>query len=249
MKQKGAEAGFPSVILLSVCILLAAVGGCRSTTPVLSTGEEQLSAAIRELTRPLPGPMAALYRLQVGSTRTLRLAVLADGDWGRMTISESFGSTLSIGAWDEAEGSRVLDMRDGCQLPPRGLAGELGLGEIPMKRIPLLLGGRIPLEEDDHLDFGRDPGEILIRSDHWQALIRLVPDPWRVCELRSGEFVVKLSDHSLSVPGRIETRDASGRLIRLDLLRLKWEIGRKPGALPELPLCPADSRLDDGRED
>ncbi len=249
MKREGLGAGFPSALLLSVLMLLAPAGGCRSTTAVLSTSEEQLSAAIRELTRPLPGPMAALYRLQVGSTRTLRLALLADGGWGRMTISESFGSTLSIGAWDEAEGSRILDMREGCRLRTTGLSGELGLGEIPIRRIPLLLGGRIPLEEDDHLDLGRDPGEILIRSAHWQALIRLVPDPWRVCEIRSGDFVVKLSDHSLSVPGRIETRDDSGRLIRLDLLRLRWEIRRKPGKLPEFPLCTADSRLDEGRKD
>jgi len=199
--------------------------------------QEHIQDGILKLRRALPGQMAALYRLKVGSTQTLRLALLAEKAWGRITISESFGSTLSIAAWDEAESPRFLDLRQGCRLPENDLAGLFGFSEIPLERLPLLLGGRLPVEEGDQLEFSKTSGELFVQAPKWKAALRLAPNPWRVVELRSGDFVIKLSDHSLSVPGRIETRDEDGRRVRLDLLRLQWKITRKPGELPELPLC------------
>jgi len=227
----------PVLLRAALCVSAAfLLVGCLSSRSGTSFLQWDLQEGLRQLRRPLPGPMAALYRLRVGSTSTLRMALLAEGEWGRMTISESFGSTLSITAWDVDQPARVLDMRHGCRIAGSALEGMPGISRIPMRRLPLLLGGRLPVEEGDRIDAGEN-GELIVDAASWHAVIRLEPDPWRVVEIRSGDFVITLADHSLSVPGRIETRDPEGRRIRLDLLRLKWEIARRPEALPELPLC------------
>ena len=225
----------PVLLRVALCVSVVFLpAGCLSSRSGTSFPQWDLQEGLRQLMRPLPGPMAALYRLRVGSTSTLRMALLAEGRWGRMTISESFGSTLSITAWDVDQPTRVLDMRHGCRISGSAIEGIPGLSRIPMRRLPLLLGGRLPVGEEDRIEIGTH-GELLVNSPSWNAVIYLEPDPWRVVEVRSGDYFVTLSDHSLSVPGRIETRDPEGRRIRLELLRLKWEIARRPGALPELP--------------
>lgn len=221
---------------LFLCCVVAAAG-CSSLKPVDAVGDIDLSSGMKLLSRPLPGPMAALYRLRAGSTGNLRLSLIADHEWGRMTVAESFGSTLSIVAW-EGGGSLplVLDMRHGCRLHQNDLAGVLGFSSIPVRRMMRLLGGRLPLEAGDQLERGSG-GKLRIEGRNWKGRLVLASNPWRVVRLNSGDFSVVLKDHTLSVPGRIEMEDLEGHRIRLDLLRLKWEIKRKPEELGDFPFC------------
>lgn len=197
--------------------------------------------AIEALTRPLPGDPAALYRMRVSSSGGLRIAMLTSGDAGRMTVSEPFGSAVSLTAWTGSGPPAFYDLREGCWLEASDLERVLGVAAMPLPQAVRLLGGRLPATADDRLS-GRDDGRIGIEGSGWSALVTLGAAPWRVLEVeeggsRKGRWRIVLGDHSLSVPGSLRVEDADGRWAELELVRLEWNDGVDLPALPDLPPC------------
>jgi len=222
--------------VVSLCVLAAAMTvGCRSVAPTVP--EARLAEARAELMRPLPGDMAALYRLRVRSSGGLRLSLLTSGDDGRLTVSESFGSALSVTAWSGGS-ARLFDLREGCQLEARNLAAALGAGGLPMPQAALLLGGRLPATAQDRVE--ARPSSFAISGDGWSCLARVAADPWRVLEVEEGSgegWRVTLDDHTGSLPGSVRLRNPDGQWAELALVRLEWKQGGKLPALPDLPAC------------
>jgi len=180
--------------------------------------------------------MAALYRLQLPSAGTLRMAILAWEDRGRLTISEPLGSTVSITAWEGRETPEIFDMRHGCKISRAAIREEMGMAGFPARRLVRLLAGRLPDLPGDRIAI--DGGDsVRIISPGWQARIVLAADPWRIIRIEGEDWEVTLDDHTSSLPGRLVIHDKEGRWARLELRRLKWEISREPGVLPDLPIC------------
>jgi hypothetical protein len=224
--------------------LLLVLSGCRSagTPAVLDRGSAQLAAD--ELSRPPSGDLGALYRLRVPSSGGLRLALLTRGELGRMTISEPFGSAVSLTAWGGAAAPEVFDLRAGCRLPAADLSAVLGVGSLPLAQAARLLGGRLPALPEDRVEID-EAGRLTLAGDWGSGIVTLAPDPWRVVSFaqqgvsEEASWKLRLDRHTLSVPGRIRVEGGDGRWAELELVRLEWdEIGELP-ALPQLPLCDA----------
>ena len=194
------------------------------------------------LTRPLPGDFAALYGLTVARSGGLRLSVVTAGDEGRLTISEPFGTAVSLTAWSARGPAVFFDMDEGCRRDVVDLEGVLGAGALPLHQAVRLLGGRLPVAPGDEITFS--DGLLHVRGIHWAAEIELAPDPWRVSEVSEVRadggvgWRLELGDHTSSVPGTIRLENSDGRWAKLDLKRLEWP---KNTSLPELPIfkpCP-----------
>ena len=101
----------------AVWLLVAAVmiTGCATTRPA-AFDPARLDEAMENLGRPLPGDMAALYRMRVPKTGGLRLTVITAGYDGRMTVSEPFGGAVSLTAWAAGNPTVFFDMDEGCRL-------------------------------------------------------------------------------------------------------------------------------------
>jgi hypothetical protein len=204
--------------------------------------QSRLADGVAALTRPLPGDLAALYRMRVPKTGGLRLAVATSGDEGRMTISEPFGAAVSLTAWSGDGASVHFDMEHGCRRDVADLRQVLGLRALPLAQAVRLLGGRLPAVPGD--DTRETEGsDIEIRGEGWAARIRLAADPWRVLEVAElgagsdGGWLIELEDHSSSVPGRIRVTNADGRWAELELSRMEWPVGAVLPALPGFPRC------------
>ncbi|MCJ7756089.1 MAG: hypothetical protein MUP13_16120, partial [Thermoanaerobaculales bacterium] len=113
---------------LVAAAVLATVGlsGCRTSAPEFALTE--LESARTELMLPLKGDPAALYRLRVPTAGGLRMAMLTSGSAGRLTISESMGSAISVTSWSGGGGGFFYDMREGCRLESADLGRVLGIG-------------------------------------------------------------------------------------------------------------------------
>jgi len=220
-------------------LLLFGFAACGSAVP--ETTPVDLPAAIEKLNRPLSGDPAALYRLRVSSSGGLRMSVLTSGDEGRLTVSEPFGSAVSLTAWKALHPPTFFDLRKGCRLESSDLERALGVAAMPLPQAVRLLVGRLPATSEDRVT-PLENGRVLVEGRYWAALVRVVADPYRVVSVeetgsRGRGWRFELRDHSLSVPGIVRVENPDGRWAELDLVRLEWsERGELPPR-PELPLC------------
>ena len=234
-------------ILKAACVLgllgaLVSLFGCATVTPPLDQGA--LESAVSVLNRPLPGDPAALYRLRVSASGGLRMALLTSGRDGRLTVSEPFGSAVSITSWNGADEPEFFDLRQRCRIEAAGLSHALGVGALPLPQAVKLLGGRLPVEEGDALRVGGD-GRLLVGGSGWSAHVELAADPWRVISVADAESTTPawrlvLSDHTSSVPGSVRIEKEDGRWAELELVRLEWSEDVSLPLLPDLPLCLED---------
>jgi len=200
--------------------------------------------AIERLNRPLPGDPAALYRLRVSSSGGLRMSVLTSGDAGRLTVSEPFGSAVSLTSWSGSQPPTFFDLREGCRIQATDLEHALGVAAMPLPQAVRLFGGRLPATGDDWVA-PREDGRILVEGLRWAALVTVAADPWRVVSVEQVDaegrgWRFELSDHSLSVPGFVRVENADGRWAELKLVRLEWNEGGELPSPPDLPLCTSE---------
>jgi hypothetical protein len=221
--------------------------GCQSTVAPASVDRDAMQQALELLSRPLSGDLGALYRLRVSSSGGLRLSVLTKGPQGRMTISEPFGSAVSLTAWGGTGAPEVFDLRASCRLPAADLSTVLGVGRLPLAQAVQLLGGRLPAGVEDRLDIVAD-ARIRVSGEWGSGLVTIAQDPWRVISFEQqipsgGEaWTVRLGRHTLSTPGWIRVEAADGRWAELELVHLEWDrVGELP-ALPRIPRCESGDR-------
>lgn len=241
--RRGPAKVLAAVSLAGIAMVAAGLSsGCRSAMTARTLGPEQLTAARGDLSGPLPGSMGALYRLRVPSSGGLSFSVLALGADGRITISEPFGSALSVTAWSGSAPPEVFDLHEGCRFTAGTLAGVLGVSTLPLPEAVRLLGGRLPAVPSDRVEPSGD-GRLRVVGVGWAALVTVAPDPWRVTEVVDGSAVdgsgwrIRLRDHRLTVPGWLKAWAADGRWAELELLRLQWNRVTALPALPELGPC------------
>ena len=218
---------------------IAASTACTTTGPKFEAVE--LEAAQETLRAGLPGDPAMLYRLRVRSAAGLRLAVRAAGEEGRMTVSEPFGSAVSLTAWKSVDETAFFDLREGCRIEGSDLSQALGIGAMPLPQALRLLGGRLPAVETDAVT-PRSDGRLVIEGRGWAALVSLLDDPWRVVLVeevteREKGWRIELGDHRASVPGSVRLRNTDGHWVELQLVRFEWTAGSTLPPLPNLPLC------------
>jgi hypothetical protein len=226
--------------VLVAAAVLATVGlsGCRTSAPEFALTE--LESARTQLMLPLPGDPAALYRLRVPTAGGLRMAMLTSGSTGRMTISESMGSAISVTAWSGQGSGFFYDLREGCRLLSADLGKVLGIGAMPLPQAVLLLGGRLPATAGDTVT-PTDKSHFLIRGEGWAADVKLASEPWRVMTVhevggKPGWSIV-LGNHTGSLPGSVRLTTSNRRWAELELVRLEWHDGGELPALPEVPWC------------
>jgi hypothetical protein len=228
---------------LTAVAVIGAVGfiGCRTSAPEFSPAA--LESARVQLMLPLPGDPAALYRLRVPTAGGLRMAILTSGTAGRLTISESMGSAISVTVWTGAGGGFFYDMREGCRLETADLSRVLGIGAMPLPQAVLLLAGRLPAAVGDTVS-ATDEGHLLIRGEGWAADVRVASEPWRVTAVREvgndPGWNIGLGNHTGSVPGSVRLKTSNRRWAELELIRLEWRDGGELPALPVLPWCAVD---------
>jgi hypothetical protein len=232
------------VVAALAVALAAGLAGCRTAAPAFDRTE--LESARSDLMRPLPGDPAALYRLRVPATGGLRLAILTSGSTGRLTISESLGSAISVTAWTGSGGGYFYDMGEGCRIESTDLSRVLGVSALPLPEAVLLLAGRLPATEDDTVVV-TDESRLFARGDRWAAEIIVSADPWRVTAVReitrgSSGWKIVLGNHTGSVPGKVRLTTSKRRWAELELIRLEWHQDVELPVLPELPWCAVDDR-------
>jgi len=235
----GAPFEIPRRWISPLLLVVAAFGGACVTVGRPVQEPSSFDTAVKLLTRPLPGPFVALYRLRVPSTGGLRLSVIADGGQGRITVSENLGGALVLAGWDH-EGSAIFDLRKGCRLEGKGALEALGLGSLPLDRAVLVLGGRAPAIEGDRVGSPGTRGMIEISADDWWAIAEIETDPVRILSLRGQDWAVDLGNHTSSLPGRFRFESAGGDWAELELIRLQWEYSGDLPQLPDFPRCGDD---------
>ena len=229
-------------MVLAAGLAAIAATGCRTGAPAPAMTSDRLAAATTQLARPLPADLAALYRLRVPSTGGLRLSVATAGDEGRVTISEPFGSAVSLTAWSGVGPPEVFDLKEGCRFTRGDLSGVLGVGNLPLPQLVRLLAGRLPAVEADSIEV-RDDGRLHISGGEWRGLVDLADNPVRVLAVRDlsggggGGWRVELREHSSSVPGRLRVVGSDERWAELELVRLEWHRDAVLPPVPELPPC------------
>ncbi len=191
------------------------------------------------LSRPLTADLGALYRLRVGNTGGLRLAVLTAGDAGRMTVSDPFGSAVSLAAWTSTEPAVLYDLRAGCRLEATDVSAVLGIGRLPLPQAVRLLAGRLPALPVDTVVAIPGANQVLVSGHDWQCRVGLAEDPWRVVSVAGEGWTIALDRHSGALPGRLQLRHIDGRSAELGLVRIEWAIDRQLPAEPDLPPCPS----------
>ena len=229
--------------LLLLAALLAPAGACRSV-PAAGPAGAELAGGVEYLSRPLPGDMAALYRLRVPSSGGLRLSVLTRGVAGRITISEPFGSALSLTAWSQGQPTLMYDLKQGCRLEIADVSAVLGIGGLPVSRAAGLLGGRLPVLAGDAVR-PAGSGTLAVRGAGWTSTVRVAAGPWRVVEVTGPDengttgWTLTLDRHTSSVPGLVRGRRPNGDWFELELVRLEWGSENELPPPPDLPDCGA----------
>jgi len=229
--------------VVALLILIQGAVGCSSTTTNTSGADpELLNEAIERLERPTAGDMAALYDLRVARSGGLRLSMITAGRAGRLTISEPFGSAVSLTAWEADSPTVFFDMEEGCRREVRDLEDILGVGALPLEPAARLLGGRLPTTDGGVARPDGD-GAVEIVEDDFTATVRLASDPWRVVEVwvnRTAQgtgWHLDLGSHASSVPGTIRIENSDGRWAELVLKRLEWPAGATLPDPPNFPPC------------
>lgn len=227
------------VFAVGVLPALIVVAACTTTAPRL--GSVDLEAARVLLSRPLTADPAALYRLRIPASGGLRLAVMMSGEDGRLTVSEPFGSAVSLLAWEDLQPPTFYDLKEGCRVEAANLEQALGVAAMPLPQAVRLMVGRLPAIAGDEVSENPD-GRLLVSGRGWTALVSVAPDPWRVVAVEDGNpdvagWKISLDDHNGSLPGQIRVKKTGGRWAELDLVRLEWSPSAQLPALPDLPLC------------
>lgn len=223
---------WPPGILVTALLALGVAPGCRTAHPVFEPGEVDQGVAVLE--RPLPGDMAALYRLRVPSSGGLRMSVATCGEAGRLTISEPFGAAVSLLAWDGTRWSRLYDFDEGCFLAGTDLAAVVGVARLPYPHLVRLLGGRLPVGAGDEIEAGAHG--VVVRGDGWGAQVRMASDPWRVLEVEALDgsdgpgWRVELGEHTSSLPGLVRLQREGGAVGRASAGEAGVGPGRRPAA-------------------
>jgi hypothetical protein len=170
------------------------------------------------------------------------LSVLTAAGSGRITISEPFGSAMSLTAWTGQSTPEVFDLRERCRFTTEDLSGVLGVGNLPLPQSVLLLGGRLPSLAGDRIEL-TDDGRLRVVGRSWEGVITIEPEPWRVTAVEdvpadgSSGWRARLTDHTSSVPGKVRVTGVDGRWAELELVRLEWNVNEELPPVPELPLC------------
>ncbi len=194
-----------------------------------------LDAAVRALQRPLPGRMAALYRLRVAESGGLRLAVVGTPEAGRLTVSRQLGGTVLAAEWSSGE-LVVVDLQAGCTASPEVLSRITGLGVLPPGAALRLLAGRLPGGEVVPVE--PHAGLLELEGRGWAARVVVAGPPWRVTRMEGlSGWRIELGEHTAAVPGWVRVERADGEWFELRLVRLEWGGGALP-PLPDLPPCP-----------
>ncbi len=154
-----------------------------------------------------------------------------------MTVSESFGGAVVVAGWDDRGGSEIFDLREGCRLEGDRAVAALGLGNLPLSRAVLMLGGRVPALEGDQVKTLGQKYLLEITGADWWSVAELAREPSRVVALRGEDWEVELDKHTSSVPGSIRIETPSGDWAELELIRLQWEFSGELPPLPDLPVC------------
>jgi len=246
-----AVSGFPASGLITaklvtrvlvVCVVVFVVSyGCRSTGHV-PPSDLDLVSAVELLRRPLPGDLAALYRLRVPRSGGLRMSILTLAGSGRLTVSEPFGSTLSVTAWSSDGAGEVYDLREGCRFAADDVAAILGAGRLPLPQAVRLLGGRLPAMPGDDIR-PMSGGRVAVEGKGWACVATLRHDPWRVVRVddldrdEEGAWRLELSEHTSSLPGWVRVERGDGRWAELRLIKLQWDTAQELPELPQLPSC------------
>jgi hypothetical protein len=226
----------------AITSLLILVVGCISSPFVHDSGERICSAVVDQLSRDLPGPIAALYRLRIPSTGGLRLSLLGLDHRGQLSVSEPFGALVSVSTWSDYESATVYDMKAGCRIDGASLDRVFGVASLPMSQALRLLSGRLPSIKGDRIAFGEN-NTLAVTGDHWKARIWLEEGPWRVVRVEDALnpaealWSVDLSDHTSTVPGKIRFEHVQTGWAELELVSLQWNQLEALPAAPQLPLC------------
>jgi hypothetical protein len=225
-------------------VIVVAMGGVGCTAgrgPAWSP--DMFATAVEQLRRPLPGDLAALYHLRVPTSGGLRLAIVTLKGAGRATVSEPFGSAVSITAWESDGKTVVYDLREGCRFAAADTAAVLlGVDVLPLPQAVLLLGGRLPTQPGDTV-VDRGGGRLAVIGKGWSCVVRLAAEPWRVLRVEGGAagtdsaWVIDLDDHTSSLPGSLRVKVGDGRWAELRLKRLAWSTTDSLPGLPDLPPC------------
>jgi hypothetical protein len=246
MRSRRTGAARRGVCRAACCATIAAIlfglAACRSVVPQLSPAA--LHDAVEKLNRPLTGDLAALYRLRVRSSGGLRLTVLTSGEDGRLTVSEPFGSAVSLTAWTGSASTTYFDLRHGCRLDSTDLERVLGIAAMPLPQAVRLLAGRLPAADGDRLTLSGD-GRIVVEGVDWGAIITVSAEPWRVIAVEEIDvggdgWSFVLNDHHLAVPGYVRVKNADGRWAELELSRMEWKKNAALPPLPDMPNCGQD---------
>lgn len=233
--------GIACRLLVSATLLLAATGCQTMVIPVAITAEQMAEVRSR-LIRPLPGDLAALYRLRASSAGSLRLSVLTAGEAGRLSINGSFGAAYSLTAWSGAAPPHLYDLRQQCHMVGADASSVIGVARLPLPQALRLLAGRLPMVDGDRLSLYHD-GRLLIEGSDWACLASLHAEPWRVIAVEQlrphGQpgWSITLDDHRLSVPGKLRFEHPQGEWAELDLVSLQWQAENQLPPLPDLPRC------------
>lgn len=228
---------------VALLILIQSAVGCSSMrTNASGADDQQLTEAIERLDRPTAGDMAALYDLRVARSGGLRLSMITAGRSGRLTISEPFGSAVSLTAWEADSPTVFFDMDKGCRREVQDLEDILGVGALPLEHAARLLGGRLPTTDGGEVR-PDGAGNLEVVEDEFVATLRLASDPWRVVEVwvnqdaRGDGWHLDLGSHASSVPGTIRVENPDGRWAELVLKRLEWPSGATLPDVPKFPPC------------
>lgn len=152
-------------------------------------------------------------------------------------MSESLGGAVVVAGWDDRGGAEIFDLREGCRLEGDRAVAALGLGNLPLSRAVLLLGGRVPALEGDQVKTLGQKQLLEITGADWWSVAELDHEPLRVVTLRGEDWEVELHKHTSSVPGSLRIETPSGDWAELELVRLQWEFSGDLPPLPDLPVC------------
>lgn len=223
---------------------LFAVAACATTAPEMTSVD--LEAARERLGRPLTADPAALYRLRIPASGGLRLAVMMSGEDGRLTVSEPFGSAVSLLSWKGAQPPTFYDLKEGCRVEAADLEQALGVAAVPLPQAVRLLVGRLPAIAGDEVTESQD-GRLLITGQGWTALVTVAPEPWRVVAVEDGNpqgvaWRITLRDHTVDLPREVRVAKIGGRWAELERVALEWKLSPELPPLPDLPLCVFEDR-------
>jgi len=169
------------------------------------------------------------------------MALRTSGTEGRLTVSEPFGSAVSITAWIGRQAPTFFDLREGCRLEGADLSRVVGIDVLPLPQAVRLLAGRLPTRDGDQLSLSED-GRFLVEGEGWAAVVTVAAAPWRVVAVEEAgpeglRWSLTLADHTSSVPGEVYIEQKDGRWAQLNLVNLEWKDGGVLPALPDLPKC------------